>query len=225
MDIYLKEKSNSSSRFRFPSLPESIKVTNSASCQSYDILGKGVVKVPRGMENGSITWNAVFFGRAKRNESIIRKWTAPSECKKILNNWMENGTVLNLLVTETNINFDVTINSFEYTECGAYGNAEYSISFSIYKELKIYTTEELKLSSEERKTKARPAPEPPKTYTVVKGDNLWKIARRFYGGSGSSWRKIYDANKEVIESTARRYGKASSDNGHWIYPGETFTIP
>ena len=74
------------------------------------------------------------------------------------------------------------------------------------------------------KTDPKPASDN-KTYTVVKGDNLWKIARKFYGGTGSNWKIIYDANKDIIESTAKKYGKKSSSNGWWIYPGTKFTIP
>lgn len=38
-----------------------------------------------------------------------------------------------------------------------------------------------------------------KTYTVVKGDSLSKIAKREYGDAGK-WRKIFEANKDVIEN-------------------------
>lgn len=62
-------------------------------------------------------------------------------------------------------------------------------------------------------------------YKVVSGDNLWKIARKFYGGTGSNWKIIYDANKDLIESTAKKYGKKSSNTGWWIYPGTELTIP
>jgi nucleoid-associated protein YgaU len=37
-----------------------------------------------------------------------------------------------------------------------------------------------------------------KTYTVVKGDSLSKIAKREYGDA-SKWRKIFKANKDVID--------------------------
>jgi nucleoid-associated protein YgaU len=37
-----------------------------------------------------------------------------------------------------------------------------------------------------------------KTYTVVKGDSLSKIAKREYGDA-REWRKIYEANKDVID--------------------------
>ena len=35
------------------------------------------------------------------------------------------------------------------------------------------------------------------TYTVQKGDTLWKISHKFYG-SGKEWRKIYQANQTTI---------------------------
>lgn len=61
------------------------------------------------------------------------------------------------------------------------------------------------------------APVPPsvgggRTYTVVKGDSLSKIAKHFYGKAGE-WHKIYEANKAEIK------------NPDLIYPGQTFTIP
>ena len=62
------------------------------------------------------------------------------------------------------------------------------------------------------------------TYTVKSGDCLWNIARKFYG-DGTKWKKIYDANKTVIEKTAKKHGYKSSSNGHWIFPGTKLTIP
>jgi len=225
MDIYLNEVSNKNSSFAFPSLPEKIKVKAGTRYQTYNIIGKGTVKIPKGLEAGTISWTGTFYGEKKKEEIMIHKWISPTDCKKTLNKWMETGTVLRLLVTGTSINYDVTIGVFEYEEYGAYGNAEYTISFTLNEELKIYTTSELKIAAFVKKTVARATPASSKTYTVVSGDNLWKIARQFYGGSGSDWNKIYNANAAVIEETARNYGKASSDNGHWIYPGTVFSIP
>ena len=63
-----------------------------------------------------------------------------------------------------------------------------------------------------------------RTYTVKKGDCLWNIAKKFYG-KGSSWKKIYNANQSTIEKVAKKHGKKSSSNGHWIWAGTKLTIP
>lgn len=63
-----------------------------------------------------------------------------------------------------------------------------------------------------------------KTYTVKSGDCLWNIAKKFYG-SGAKWKTIYNANKSAIEADAKKHGKKSSSNGHWIWPGLKLTIP
>ena len=51
-----------------------------------------------------------------------------------------------------------------------------------------------------------------RTYTVVSGDTLSKIAQREYGDA-SQWKLIYEANKDTIK------------NPDLIYPGQTFKIP
>ena len=68
---------------------------------------------------------------------------------------------------------------------------------------------------------ARPAPAPagdapkapaPRTYTVVAGDNLSKIAKRFYGDA-NQWKRIFEANRDILE------------NPDLIHPGQTLKIP
>ena len=51
-----------------------------------------------------------------------------------------------------------------------------------------------------------------RSYTVVKGDSLSKIAKHLYGDA-QKWRNIYEANRDQIK------------NPDLIYPGQTFTIP
>lgn len=65
----------------------------------------------------------------------------------------------------------------------------------------------------QRETAASPAPAASQTYTVVKGDCLWNIAKRFYG-NGSKYSVIYNANKGIV-----------GGNPNLIYPGQVLTIP
>jgi nucleoid-associated protein YgaU len=56
-----------------------------------------------------------------------------------------------------------------------------------------------------------PAVEAPR-YVVAKGDSLSKIAQRAYG-DGNKWRKIYEANKDIIKDP------------DLIHPGQALRIP
>jgi nucleoid-associated protein YgaU len=58
----------------------------------------------------------------------------------------------------------------------------------------------------------RNSSESTRTYVVVKGDTLSKIAKREYGDA-QMWRKIFAANRDAIE------------NPDLIYPGQTLRLP
>lgn len=228
MNIYLKEISGGRSRFTFPSLPESIKVKEGANYQSFSIIGKGSVKIPKGTDASSITWSGEFFGRAKRGETIVKRWTAPEECVETLKDWMDSGTALNLMVTETDLNMDVTIANFEHERYGAYGNIRYTITLTEHRPLCIRTVDELGMNGPgdtSGRSDEEGAADGVRTHTVASGDNLWKIARQYYGGDGSDWGKIYDENRDAIESAARQHGRQDSNRGHYIYPGQVLIIP
>lgn len=217
---------NGGSRFVFPALPEQIKGKTAAKYQSFNIISQGTVKVPKGSEVEEVSWDGEFFGRSKRKESIVKSeyWIEPLACVNILKDFMKNETALNLIVTDTWINLDVTISSFQQTAYGAYGNIKYSITFVQKKSLLLYNTSELNIGTLAKKTKPRNEAAAGNAYTVVSGDTLWGIAQRFLG-SGVKWISIYDANVDIIEKTAKAHGKSSSDHGHWIWPGEVLVIP
>lgn len=219
----------SGAKFTFPALPEKIQGKYGAKYQSFDIISQGTVKIPKGTDVAEFTWDGVFFGETKKREAIVRNdsWQSPTQCVKILTDYMKNETVLTLIVTDTWINVDVTISSFQPRPVGAYGNIEYSITFVQKKALKIYTTKELKIATFVRRTVPRNDPAPASggsSYTVVSGDTLWGIASKKLG-SGAKWTSIYDANTGTIEAAAKAHGKSSSDHGHWIWPGTVLTIP
>jgi len=56
------------------------------------------------------------------------------------------------------------------------------------------------------------APSSEKTYEVKSGDTLSKIAKQQYG-SVSEWRRIFEANKDVLKDPDK------------IYPGQVLKIP
>lgn len=100
--------------------------------------------------------------------------------------------------------FDVLV-KIKLKQWRDYGTKTVNISFNM---------EKPKASVEpQREATTSPAPVTAQTYTVVKGDCLWNIAKKFYG-NGSKYSIIYNANKRVI-----------GGNPNLIYPGQVLTIP
>ena len=62
------------------------------------------------------------------------------------------------------------------------------------------------------------------TYPIKSGDTLCSIAKYFYGNA-KLYTKILEANRTGLDNEAKKHGKQSSSNGHWIYVGYTLTIP
>lgn len=99
--------------------------------------------------------------------------------------------------------FDVVV-SIKLKQYREFGTKTCNVTFASTKpKVSVQTT---------RPANNSPAPSANKTYTVVKGDCLWNIAKKFYG-NGSKYTVIYNANKDKIK------------NPNLIYPGQVLTIP
>jgi nucleoid-associated protein YgaU len=55
-------------------------------------------------------------------------------------------------------------------------------------------------------------PAAPRTYTVVAGDSLSKIAKKVYGDA-NQWKRIFEANRDTVK------------NPDLIHPGQVLKIP
>jgi len=100
--------------------------------------------------------------------------------------------------------FDVMV-KIKLKQWKDYGTKTVNIGFDMGKPKASVTTR--------REATASPVPAAAQAYTVVKGDCLWNIAKKFYG-NGSKYTVIYNANKSVI-----------GGDPNLIYPGQVLTIP
>ena len=243
VDIYIREtKGNKPREIRIPWLPEYINFdTGEATVASYDLLNVGEVIVPSGVGLCQYSWESIFPGIGRTESSYNLggnkweyrdttgmgrgDWKEPKHYEDILNDWKKNRTELNLLVTGYPINKTVYLTNYSGKASGGFGDVEYSIVFKEKRTIKVtstYTAQDMTFPSMNAPAKTRPTTTET-TYTVKTGDTLWEIAEAKLG-SGTDWSSIYKANKTVIENTAKKFGKSSSSNGHWIYPGTTLTI-
>lgn len=221
-DIFLTDL-ESKKKFQFPSLPQEITVAMETSYATYHVLDSGEIKIPNGNAPDEVKWEGVFYGKARKDEAwLIRKWVAPSTAYNTLKKWKDKHTPLKLVIAGTPINMDVTIAKFEDTFSGGFGDISYSIAFAPYSDSSVTVTKASSSSSSKKTTKRTTVKS--KTHTVQSGDTLWDIAEDTYG-SGTKHTVIYNANKDIIESTAKKHGKPNSKNGHWIYPPTVLTLP
>lgn len=224
-DIFITEISTKR-KLQLPSLPEKVRCRTTTQYSTYNILDFGEVQVPGGSAPTEVSWESTFYGAARKDiPLIIRKWSEPLEVCKLLESWRNSGAPLKLVITGTPINIDVTISNFEYEPHGGFGDYAYSISFVQYDSSTITVNKVTKSQTASPSTSSNSRPSSKsKTYTVKSGDTLWGIAESYYK-DGLKHTKIYEANKSIIESTAKKRGYSSSNNGWWIFPGTVLTIP
>ena len=222
VDIYIREIGGDR-EIRVPLLPEEIEWSGGETTfVSSDIMRRGEVAFPSGTELASCSWKSEFPGQLRKTDPMIRgNWKEPKWFDNILEDWKSKGTKLNVLVVGYPFNKDVYIKAYRAKATGAFGDIEYEIEFVEARSITIKTTIV-------EKEPERPAATS-KTYVIKSGDTLWGISTKFYG-KGTKWKTIYEANKEIIEKTATARWKAAginrdSQNGHWIFPGVTLTIP
>lgn len=219
MDIYITEI-ETGARLALSMLPEKTKQKGDAAFQIYDIINVGEVRIPRGTNLLTFSWNGTLPGKSRRNASYIKTqyWQSPEEIQNIWERWRKEGTKLRLMVTETPINHDVYLDGYTAEATGGNGDYEYTISFVEAKPIEVYTVSELNIKPKAQTNATSSSTRPPapkaaaKTYTVKSGDSLWKIAQATLG-KGGRYMEIYNLNKDKIK------------NPSLIYPGQVLTLP
>lgn len=220
--LYGKNNKNKSTTITIPVNPEKITYNADGYFQEYQIINKGTSKIPNGKDVSYVGWECFFPGASLKNEKYVIKYKSPSSIRKQIEYWRRNGKKIKVSITTTPINMYAYINSYAETYEGSNGNIYYSIELVQAVDIEVDRVKKKKnKTSGTKRTSKRSSG---KSYVVKKGDCLWNISKKYYK-KGSQWKKIYNANKSTIEKAAKKHGKKSSSNGHWIYPGTKLKIP
>ena len=211
MEMWLK---TSGKAFRFPVLPSSFTINNSTILDSSNIVNKGEVVVFSGnsLKSTEIT---SFFPAVEYSFCAYKGFPKPYECVKLIEEWRAKGQDVRLIITDTDINMLMIIESFEYGERAGTRDIEFTISLREYKPITIKTIPQTTTTPEPTPRPTDTAPTPPKTHKVVKGDSLWAITQK-YTGKGSRYPELKKANQE-------KYPKLKKSNV--IYVGWELLLP
>ena len=116
------------------------------------------------------------------------------------------GNPVRFIITETDINKQFLVDSFEKTyKINGRGDLYFSLSLVEYKEIVIPQIAPANTNKAPTKTPTSKRPtdkkenKGSKTHIVKRGDTLWGLAKKYYG-DGSKYMKIANANKDKVKN-------------------------
>ena len=190
-----------------PVTPPGFQVEQGRLVEQVDMASFGQVNLP-GLEtlfNEQLTFLLPSSGR---NYTSLGYAGEPYSIVERLVRWSKAGDVLRLIVTQTPVNVPVLIAPVRYGEQDGSGDVYATLTLRQFREL---TAETVSDSGTGNAARAAPAQERKETtYTVVSGDTLWGICRKFYG-NGSLATKLAGYN--------------GVKNANLIYVGQRLNIP
>lgn len=229
MEYWIKKGNEA---IQLPIKPASFNVIFENSHQTVNVQTRGDVTIlgKKGLEAFTLE---SFFPANDYPFADYEKDRNPWAYVTKLQSWQES--VVQFIITKTKINTKVIFKSFSFGEEDGTGDIKYSLNLETYRPPKyakpVKATLELVNPTKKKPTKKKERSDnkkKKKIHTVSGNDTLWGIAKKYYG-SGICYTKIYNANKTVIEKTAKKHGRISSAhngvNGWWIYNGTKLVIP
>lgn len=210
--------------FILPVLPEKIEISEAGNNKTYDIINLGEVNILNLPKLTEISFESFFPYQNGPYVSSVLLFEPNFYINKI-REWRLKKQKIRFIFTggPLEINDLFSIENFKVTEEGGeVGDLHYSIDLKRYKHFEAKKVVILPDLSKETNTAVntvvstevtRPVEkQSEKTHTVVSGDTLFLIAKR-YLGNGTRWREIYNLNKGIIAIPEK------------IYPGQVFKLP
>lgn len=193
-----------------PVTPGSYRWTHENSVETIQLDQAGEINLPGGRLMGSCTLECLFPAQLYPfcNPGAVDN---PYIYIEQLERWSDAGSVVRWMVSGTPTNAAVLIESVEYGEQDGTNDIYATLVLRQYQAPKTPVLSASGGGTDTARDSATGAAQR-RTYTVVKGDTLWGIARKFYG-NGSYYTRIAAANSATVK------------NPNLIYPGQVLTIP
>ena len=206
-EIWFKTKDKA---IRLPVVPNEFERVIPANYETNNVIGLGDVATFSGNGLAQISFSS-FFPNHEYSFNAYSNVLKPYDMVSHFKDWKNKGTVVRVILTGTDINQEMYITNFSYSEKDGTGDVYYSMDLLEYRPISIPVINETS-SNNNTQNASRPTnnntnnqnntSSTQKTHKVVKGDSLWAIAQKYYG-KGSLYPKIKEANKSKYKSLAK----------------------
>ncbi|EPD52752.1 hypothetical protein HMPREF1210_01132 [Paenisporosarcina sp. HGH0030] len=191
---------NDQEGFRLPINPEKVGGSISGDGEKFSISKAGKINVPKDVQLES--FELVSYFPSDDSQYSSSAYRDPQYYIDTIKRWQLNKMPVRYIYVDGSfsINELVTIEKFDYDETGGSADVNFTlsllkyVSFSPQKMKVVKKSATSKTQVINKTTPARQNTKPqPKTYSLVKGDSLWKVAQKFLG-NGSRFREIANLN-------------------------------
>jgi hypothetical protein len=185
---------NQKQNLHLPVNPPEIKLGDAAGGKTYEVSGLGEINVIQSPKLTNISFDS-FFPAEEYPFLASKTWIDPVFYIMVIKEWLERKQPIRFIYTGPtfDINLPMSIEKFEWKEAAGSGDIEYSISL---KEFAFYGARPVIIKNDKASVKpqARPTDKTtPKTYKLIAGDSLIKVARVQLGNEGR-WKEIQKLN-------------------------------
>lgn len=204
--VIILKNTDTGQALTLPVTPKSYPMSAGRAVERLDMAQTGQIALPglQSLFTGTLEFELPAAARPYMTAGASAE---PARYISLLTAWGREASVCRYIVTGTDINIPVLLGVLDYGEGDGTNDVQCKLPLYEYRYLDEAKVEKVTQNA------GRAVEHPPQaagSYTVVKGDSLWAICRKFYG-DGSLAYKLATAN--------------GIKNPNLIYPGQVLTLP
>jgi hypothetical protein len=179
---------NQEEGFQIPVTPASIEISEGGNSKTYDVAALGEINVIKSPKLSEINFESEFPGTDY--PYCVTTPKDPFYYVELINKWRATKRPIRFVFTGTafDINMAASIESFDWKEvAGEQGDIQYSMKLKKYvfyaaKRVVVTQASGSAPAVVQQGQPARPTDkQPPKTYKLAPGDNLWTVSKKAFG--------------------------------------------